>query len=711
MHSSQSILDNLNPDQQQAVINTDGPVLVLAGAGSGKTRVLTHKVAYILRNKMAKPWEILAVTFTNKAAGEMRARIEKLVDFDIQHLWVGTFHSIFARLLRRHGNLVGINPNFAIYDREDQIKLMKEVFAAYPNQSAGLTPKRAVGIVSSIKSGLRKLDSNDIQTIYNAYEARLNKYSALDFDDLLEKPLKLLRNNPEINNMYSDRFRYILVDEFQDTNIVQNELLKALWIKHKHITVVGDDDQSIYGWRGAEVTNILNFETNFSGAKTYRLERNYRSTKAILELAHAVISNNISRHPKKLWTEKVDLRQPQLINGFDDKFEAHKIVDVIRDCVTRGSKYSEVGILYRTNAQSRSLEAALRENSIPYTIVGGLKFYQRKEIKDLLAYLKVTLNPNDGIALLRIINFPSRGIGATTIGRLNDFANEQDISLWEALDKCAEYPVFSAGVVRKLKFFYSLVKSMQEESVKQDFPGLVNTILTTSGIANHYIDAGDEEAFVRLDNIKEFVAGVEEYVKNYPDRTIEDFLQEAALVSDVDEWDSGDLVSLMTIHCAKGLEFPVVFLTGLEDGLFPLYRDGDTDIEEERRLFYVGVTRSKDELYLTYAQNRRNRQGNISQFIREIPMNLIDRNGEQERQYHKENIRTYSSVKTSNYSLKTSPSGQKAFHRGEQVEHGKFGIGLVAGSELRSGDEFVTVFFQGYGAKKLNARIAKLKKI
>ena len=715
-----NIKNTLNPQQLEAVTNTEGPVLVLAGAGSGKTRVLTQKIAYLLSECRVKPWEILAVTFTNKAAGEMKNRIQSLVAHDIHDIWVGTFHSVFARILRRYSDRIGYKSTFAIYDREDQIKVMKEIMKDIPSLADGITPKRAVGIISSMKSSLKPVNAGNSQfftgpnreELHNAYQKKLKSYGAVDFDDLLLKPLELFKSHPDIADLYRERFRYILVDEFQDTNSVQNELLKVLWQKHKNITVVGDDDQSIYGWRGAEITNILNFAHNFPKTRIFRLERNYRSSKQILDVAQAVIDNNLSRHGKKLWTDRDNSHKPVLTSCTDERDEAHTIAGAVEDLLTQGLNKTDIGILYRTNAQSRILEEAFRECSIPYTIVGGLKFYQRKEIKDLLAYIKIIVNPDDAISLLRIINFPPRGIGAKTLQNLGDYSRAAGFNAWSALLNIEKAQHLKPAVIRKLRGFTEIIAKLREEYKSLTFPEFVKTVLDRSGMVDHYLKEGDEEAFGRIDNLNEFVAGVEDYSTRYPGRTIEDFLQEAALVSDVDEWDEGDYISMMTLHSAKGLEFPVVFMTGLEEGLFPLIREGDSDIEEERRLFYVGATRAKDRLYLSYAARRRENFAAIaSRFIEEIPPELLEHDGGQTRTYEPPDTRTYSSKRSSNNSLSLfSGKPVQRFKRGDNVEHDKFGEGTVAVSELRGEDEIVTVFFRGYGAKKLLVRLAGLRK-
>lgn len=716
------LLEELNPQQKEAVLCTEGPVLVLSGAGSGKTRVLTHKVAYLLETGFAKPYEILAVTFTNKAAGEMRERIEHLTGGRTEHMWVGTFHSLFARVMRRYGERLGYRSDFAIYDREDQERLMKEVLAEFPDQYDSRACKRVVNRISSFKGRLQipapaehgwmPLD-RDLPMIYEAYEVRMKRNNALDFDDLLIKPLDLMLKFPDVGAVYQERFRYILVDEFQDTNTAQNELLKTLWAKHRNLTVVGDDDQSIYGWRGAQIENILNFPNDYPGAKVFRLERNYRSTAQILKAAQSVIDNNLGRHQKTLWTERSEGAKPELMSLWDAREEAVAIAQAALDLKAEGFDFSQIAVLYRVNAHSRSLESALRERNIPYTIVGGLKFYQRKEIKDILAYLKLVSNPSDSVSLLRVINFPPRGIGATTINRLAEHARREGIAAWEALQKVEEIETIKPGTAKKLKDFVQLTVSLQGQRDELSFPSLVKLTLERTGIADYYLKEGDEEAFVRLDNLKEFVIAVEEYCRAYPERTLEDFLGEAALVSDTDEWEKGDMVSLMTVHSAKGLEFPVVFIAGLQDGLFPLIRDGRGDFEEERRLFYVGATRAMDKLYLTCASTGRDgMQCECSRFIEEIPPEMLVsiRAGGRGRPYKGGRTSREPSlfVRASNSHPSYSTS---SFKRGDQVFHQKFGEGIVSACEGSGDSEKVMVYFQGYGAKKLLVKFAELKKI
>ena len=704
-----NLLKKLNPSQREAVTNTDGPILVLAGAGSGKTRVLTYKVAYLLKEGLAKPWEILAVTFTNKAASEMRARINSITGEGVETRWVGTFHSLFARIMRRHGHLLGYSAEFAIYDREDQLRVMRKILK---NDSAFewvKNPKSAIWIISSIKSRLSDpaaigagFPNIDPQGLFQAYEKRMKSYNALDFDDLLVKPLELFRKNEEIVDRYRKRFKYILVDEFQDTNIVQNELLKILWTHHRNITVVGDDDQSIYGWRGAELDNILKFDQDYPEAKIFRLERNYRSTDLILQVAQAVIDKNLSRHGKTLWTERKGECKPVLIEADDDREEAYIIASNIEQLVSEGFRRNQMAVFYRTNAQSRILELVLREEGIPYTIVGGLKFYHRKEIKDLLAYLKLIVNPRDGVSLWRVINFPPRGIGATTLSRIEKHALEKGIELAAVVKSAEDVSTLRPSAVSKLNKFITLLNRLCDYAAANDFPDLVKYILEQTGLLEHFLAEGTEESFARVENLREFVHAAEDYQKKYSDRTLSDFLQEVSLVSETDEWEEGELVNLMTLHCAKGLEFPVVFITGLEEGLFPLIRDDKADIEEERRLFYVGVTRAEDRLYLSYALvRRRDFDSYPSRFLEEIQTKLAS----------PEELETIDRKISHNYSNQPGSASGQRFKRGDNVSHSKFGKGIVSERQGSGDNEIVTVFFQGYGAKKLAVKFAKLKLI
>ena len=710
-----NLLESLNPQQREAVVNTEGPILVLAGAGSGKTRVLTHKVVHILHQGLAKPWEILAVTFTNKAAGEMKNRIAGLINEQIGNMWVGTFHSLFARMMRRFGERIGYTSNFAIYDRQDQEKVMKDVLNDFPNFAAIFNNKKAVNIISSMKSRLAPPQIKhyifgkpvDFNILFEAYEKRMKTNNALDFDDLLLKPLLLLQNYPDIADYYCLKFRYILVDEFQDTNIAQNELLKVLWKGHKNLTVVGDDDQSIYGWRGAELKNILNFPEDYPGTIIIRMEKNYRSTQPILEVAHSVISQNISRHGKKLYTDIKSTIKPVLIGTYDDREEASAIAATIQELNAIKIPLSSIALLYRTNAQSRVLENVLREYNIPYTIIGGLKFYQRKEIKDLLAYLKLVVNPSDSVSLTRVINFPPRGIGERTVSRLLEYAAENQLQPHEALQSVENAENIKPAPQKKLKNFAALITTFKKTSKSSSFLELVRTVVDLSGMMEYYLLEKSEEAYARVENLKEFIAAVEEYGENYPERNIDDFLQEVALVSDTDEWETGELVNLLTLHSAKGLEFKVVFVTGLEDGLFPLIRNEEVNIEEERRLFYVGVTRAKERLYLSYARIRRmGFPGTISMFVDEIPKRLLAKWGGFGA--------PLAAPKKSKKTAQIPPPANESisdFKRGDKVTHPTFGEGIVAAKEMRSGEEFITVFFQGYGAKKLLLKHSGIKKI
>ena len=719
------MLDDLNPEQRKAVESTEGPVLVLAGAGSGKTRVLTYKVAYLIEKGLAKPWEVLAVTFTNKAAGEMKERIEKLVSGDLAHMWVGTFHSLFARMMRRFGDRLGYSQNFAIYDREDQERLMKDILKGYQQSYSKTSHKTAVRIISSFKNklqtpipGSQKLEWGvDIAKLYDEYERRLKAGNALDFDDLLIKPLGLLREHKDVADIFQQRFRYILVDEFQDTNIVQNELIILLWEGHKNLTVVGDDDQAIYGWRGAELENILQFEHNYPGTLVVRLERNYRSTDSILRAAQAVIDHNYSRHAKTLWTEKKSDIKPKLSRVYNSRQESVGIAEIIGELIDKNIRPDEIAILYRINSQSRAIESVLREYNLPYTIVGGLKFYQRKEIKDLLAYLRILVNESDDISYARIINFPPRGIGDTTVGRISDFARTKIIDFHTALNHIDEIDSIKSAANKKIKTFITLVDDLKSAYQEKSFPDLVKYILEKTDITNYFLEDGSEEAFARLENLREFHVGVEEYVKANPDRRLEDFLQEVSLVSDIDEWEKGEMVSLMTIHSAKGLEFKAVFIAGLEEGIFPLIREGNVDIEEERRLFYVGTTRAKELLYLSCSNFR---QGGMpsrpSRFLDEIPRDMLDCDdyGSYDLGFTQNLFREFSSVSKTESAPGLFPSTSDLttkFNRGERVVHQKFGEGVISASEGVGDNEKVMVYFQGYGAKKLMVKFAGLERV
>ena len=642
-----SIYDTLNGPQKEAVLHTDGPLLILAGAGSGKTRVLTHRIAYLIDEKGVNPWNILAITFTNKAAEEMRQRVDSLVNFGAESIWVSTFHSMCVRILRRFIDRLGYETRFTIYDTDDQKTLMKEVCRKVDIDTKVFKERSLLSAISSAKNEMILPDEFELNAggdfgqrkiakVYREYEAQLKSNNALDFDDLLVKTVQLLETQPDVLEYYQERFRYIMVDEYQDTNTVQFRLISLLAGKYKNLCVVGDDDQSIYKFRGANIRNILDFEHEFPDAHVIKLEQNYRSTGNILDAANGVISNNKGRKEKTLWTdngegEKVHLRQ------FDTAYdEAEFIAEDIRREVREGASYNDNAVLYRTNAQSRLFEEKFIAMNIPYKIVGGINFYARREIKDLLAYLKTVDNGQDDLAVRRIINVPKRGIGLTTINRIQESAAERGIGFYEALLA----PELIPGVGRsasKLDSFAALIEYFKGRAEQESISDLLREILEKTGYIESLESEDKVEAEARIENIDELVNKAAAYEEDCQDRdeepTLSGFLEEVALVADIDSLDEDqDYVVLMTLHSAKGLEFPHVYLAGMEDGLFPSYMtitsDDNENLEEERRLCYVGITRAERELTLTCARRRMVRgetqYNKLSRFVKEIPMNLID---------------------------------------------------------------------------------------
>lgn len=636
-----SIYDSLNPMQKEAVLHTDGPLLVLAGAGSGKTRVLTHRVAYLIEEKKVNPWNIMAITFTNKAAGEMRERVDQLVGFGSESVWVSTFHSSCVRILRRHIENLGYSTNFTIYDSDDQKTLMRQVLKTLDLDPKTYRDKAMIGHISNAKNDLISPEEfmlnaggdyreKNVAQIYKEYQKQLKNNNALDFDDLIMLTVDLFRSCPDVLDYYQERFKYIMVDEYQDTNTAQFELVSLLAKKYQNLCVVGDDDQSIYKFRGANIENILNFERIFANAHVVKLEQNYRSTQNILDVANEVISNNQGRKEKRLWTaneegDKVKLRQFDMANE-----EADFIVKDIDSC---GRQYGDIAVLYRTNAQSRLLEERCIAGSVPYRLVGGVNFYQRKEIKDILAYLKTISNGRDDLAVQRIINVPKRGIGATTISRVMAYAQEQELSFYEALSEWQEIPgIGKAG--EKLDKFTGLIQVFRSKLEYFSGRELIEDILESTGYKKELEAEGSIEAQTRMENIEELVNKAVSFWQDNKDATLGAFLEEVALVADVDNMDdSENRVVLMTLHSAKGLEFPKVYLAGMEDGLFPsnmsIMSDDPTDIEEERRLCYVGITRAREELTITAARQRmvngETRFSRVSRFVDEIPNSLLDR--------------------------------------------------------------------------------------
>ena len=639
-----SIYDTLNDKQKQAVMQTQGPVLILAGAGSGKTRVLTHRVAYLIDQEGVNPYQILAITFTNKAAGEMRERVDKIVGFGSEQIWVSTFHSTCVRILRRYIDRIGYDNHFTIYDTDDQKGIMKEVCKKLQIDTKMLKERTILSAISSAKDELidpvqfemqNGFDYNGsrIAKAYKEYQAVLHKNNALDFDDLIMKTVELFKADAQVLNNYQERFRYIMVDEYQDTNTAQFELIRLLADRYRNLCVVGDDDQSIYKFRGANIRNILDFEKVYPEACVIKLEQNYRSTQTVLDAANAVIKNNRGRKDKALWTDKgegsrIHLRQ------FDTAYEEAEYIasDVARKTRRGEAQYGECAVLYRTNAQARLLEERFIMEGVPYDVIGGTNFYARREIKDILAYLKTIDNGQDDVAVKRIINVPKRGIGMTTIVRVQEYADERQISFYDALKEADQIMTIGRSA-SKLKPFVTLIQTLRSKQEFFSLSELVKDILETTGYVKELEESNEEDAADRIENIDELISKVVAYEESHDEPTLSEFLEEVALVADIDSvGETDNRVLLMTLHSAKGLEFPHVYLAGLEDGIFPSYMtimsDDPMEIEEERRLAYVGITRAKDDLTLTYARQRMIRgetQYNpVSRFIKEIPPMLMD---------------------------------------------------------------------------------------
>lgn len=740
-----SIYDTLNAEQREAVFHTEGPLLILAGAGSGKTRVLTHRIAYLIEEKGINPWNILAITFTNKAAGEMRERVDDIVGFGSESIWVSTFHSTCVRILRRHIDRLGYDNNFTIYDSDDQKTLMKDVCKLLQIDTKTYRERTILSAISSAKDEMvtpeeyelnayGDFSKKKIAEAYKEYERQLKANNALDFDDLLVKTVQLFQTQPEILEYYQDRFRYIMVDEYQDTNTVQFKLISLLAAKYKNLCVVGDDDQSIYKFRGANIQNILSFEKEFEHTKVIKLEQNYRSTSTILDAANAVIKNNVGRKAKSLWTEngegeKIQFRQ------FDTAYdEAEYIVGDIRERVDNGkAAYCDHAVLYRTNAQSRLFEEKMITANIPYKIVGGVNFYARKEIKDLLAYLKTIDNGKDDLAVRRIINVPKRGIGLTTVNRIMEAAQQRGISFYEALCSADLVPGLGRSI-SKLESFAAMIEYFRKEAEHLSITELMEEILTETGYVEELKAEGEEEAEARLQNIDEFLNKIAAYEESCEEElpTLSGFLEEVALVADIDSLDEeSDYVVLMTLHSAKGLEFPYVYLAGMEDGIFPSYMtitaDDPTEIEEERRLCYVGITRAKKELAMTCARRRMIRgetqYNKMSRFLKEVPSQLLSTGKiveKEELELPKQNsyVQAKQSFQAKPFMISKPvqqfgvKSGEGlSYGVGDRVRHMKFGEGTVTAITEGGRDYEVSVDFDSAGTKKMFASFAKLQKV
>ncbi len=713
---AQNLKNQLNPAQYEAVTHPQGPLLIFAGAGSGKTRVLTNRIAHLVETLRVDPYNILAVTFTNKAAGEMNQRLEKLLGRQFQGLWVSTFHSLCARILRFDGEVLGYKKNFSIYDQDDSLSLIKRCYKELGMQDANPAPGICAVKISrakdrliypdEYKSSASNLIERNVARVYERYQEELLASNALDFDDLIMKAVELFRKFSEILDKYRQRFLHILVDEYQDTNHAQYVLVNLLAAEHKNLCVVGDDDQSIYGWRGADISNILNFEKDFPGAKVVRLEQNYRSTQTILTAASAVVVKNVGRSPKKLWTEGEVGEKLTILPTEDESREAIAVVEKLSGLrSTDFLTLSDFVILYRTNAQSRSLEEALRRTGIPYEIVGGVRFYERMEIKDVLAYLRVIVNPSDSVSLLRIINVPKRGIGPQTISKLQKWADSEKISFYEALILSEDNPELSQNVKKKLADFGKLAESFKKKAGELLPEKLASEVIEKTNYLHHLEEAFPrEEAESRIDNVKELVSAVQEFSERSETPTLEAFLEEVSLLTDIDRWDpESDKVTLMTLHSAKGLEFPVVFITGLEEGLFPLSRcmESREELEEERRLFYVGLTRAKERVFLSYAFRRRRFDdvGSLrSQFLEEIPQELV------EEQKPERLAEVYSQQE-----LKKYAAAEQLLEIGIRVYHDSFGVGKIIEKKGAGENLTVTVLFEGYLKKKIMVKYANME--
>ena len=742
-----SIYDTLNPPQREAVAQTEGPVLILAGAGSGKTRVLTHRIAYLMDEKGVNPWNILAITFTNKAAQEMRERVDKLVGFGSESIWVSTFHSACVRILRRHIDNLGYDTNFTIYDTDDQKSLMKDVCRKMNIDTKIYKERSLLAQISHAKDELLTPDDMEMKaagdynmkkvaSVYREYQAALRKNNALDFDDLIVKTVELFEKCGAVLEYYQERFKYIMVDEYQDTNTAQFKFISLLAQRYQNLCVVGDDDQSIYKFRGANIGNILGFEHVFPDARVIRLEQNYRSTRNILNAANQVIANNTERKAKTLWTEneegsKVHFRQ--FLNAYE---EAEYVAGEIGKLKRNGlGNYRDCAILYRTNAQSRIFEEKFIAANIPYKLVGGVNFYARKEIKDLLCYLKTINNARDDLAVQRIINVPKRGIGATTLGRVQDYADNMGISLYEALRVAEEVPSIGRSL-SKIDGFVTFIQMLKSKADVMTVEEILQEVIDSTGYVAELEAEDTEESRARIENIDELISKTVAYQEAMEEQnqsaTLSGFLEEVALVADIDTVDPDqDYVLLMTLHSAKGLEFPKVFMVGMEDGIFPSHMTisygDDGEMEEERRLCYVGITRAMKDLTLTCAQQRMIRgetqYNRVSRFVREIPRELVDLGHtiQEKKPKVEELIPTpakYSKMKEilqgRNYKpreFKVTKANSLDYEVGDTVRHIKFGVGIVKEIVEGGRDYEVTVEFDKVGVKKMFASFAKLKNI
>jgi len=762
-----SIYDTLNKEQKEAVLYTEGPLLLLAGAGSGKTRVLTHRIAYLIDEMGVNPWNILAITFTNKAAGEMRERVNNIVGFGAEQVWVATFHSTCMRILRRYIDRLGYDTNFTIYDTDDQKTVIKGVCKRLNVDTKMHKERSLMSAISSAKDELISVPEYELRAmgdynktiiarVYREYQETLRKSNALDFDDIIVKTVELFKSCPEVLNSYQERFRYIMVDEYQDTNTAQFELIRLLADKYRNLCVVGDDDQSIYKFRGANIRNILDYEKVYPDARVIKLEQNYRSTQSILDAANAVIRNNTARKDKALWTDKgtgsrIHFRQ------FDNAYEeAEYISDDVKSKVRQGARYGDCAVLYRTNAQARILEERMVLTGIPYHVVGGTNFYARAEIKDILAYLKTIDNGKDEVALRRIINVPKRSIGGVTVEKIADYAQMRDMTLYDAM--CCADEIMSLGkAASKVNGFVNMIQVFRSGLKSYTLPDLIRAIVERIGYAEYLRDQDEESAEDRLANVDELIAKAVSYEETHDEPNLSEFLEEIALVADIDNVEDGDnRVLLMTLHSAKGLEFDNVYLAGMEDGLFPSFMtivsDDKTEIEEERRLAYVGITRAKEDLTLTCAKTRMIRgetqYNSVSRFVREIPTALMDNTlpksgrrdvedfldsvtaggsnafdprpkailrprvtAKADKPFIAQGIDSLNRVAGISKGTAAQSDFTLEYGVGDRVKHIKYGEGTVLNIAREPRDYKVTVNFDGAGQKIMYASFAKLKRM
>ncbi|WP_077210710.1 DNA helicase PcrA [Bacillus dakarensis] len=731
------LLNGLNPEQQRAVKTTEGPLLLMAGAGSGKTRVLTHRIAYLMVEKQVNPYNILAITFTNKAAREMKERIYKMMGGVADEIWISTFHSMCVRILRRDIDRIGYNRNFTILDSTDQQSVIKSILKEKNIDPKKFDPRAILGSISSAKNELRTPEDyaktaggyydQVVSDVYGYYQKRLQKNQALDFDDLIMVTIQLFQRVPEVLEYYQRKFQYIHVDEYQDTNRAQYMLVKLLANRFQNLCVVGDSDQSIYRWRGADIANILSFEKDYPRANVILLEQNYRSTKTILFAANEVIKNNLNRKPKNLWTENSEGNKIFYYRGDSEQSEAQFVTGKIKELVDSGKrKYSEIAILYRTNAQSRVMEEVLLKSNIEYSIVGGIKFYDRKEIKDMLAYLRLIANPDDDISLQRVINVPKRGIGSSSVDKIANFAILHDISMYDALAS-VELIGLSPKITKAAAEFRKLIEGYSNMQEYLSVTELVEQVLDKTGYKDMLKAEKSIESESRLENLDEFLSVTKAFEDASEDKSLIAFLTDLALVADIDKLDDDgektDTVVLMTLHSAKGLEFPVVFLMGMEEGVFPHSRSlmEEAEMEEERRLAYVGITRAEEELYITNAQMRtlfgRTNMNPPSRFIKEIPEHLLE--GVQPKTHKRAASTTLGSPsRPARRPAVTRPiaastgGDENEWKVGDKAEHGKWGTGTVVSVKgSGEGTELDIAFPSPTGIKRLLAKFAPIKKV